>query len=87
MRCPATGVVRWPGGFDVVEQNEYPRDIMAQLAGRVGWIESESRRLVKAMRTRGRVVAPLPELLQRTGLALRDEIDTITAGINFTSRK
>ena len=61
---PATGVVRWLSGFDVVEQNEYPRDIMAQLAARVGWIESESRRLVKAMRMSRRVVALLPELLQ-----------------------
>lgn len=60
---PATGVVRWLSGFDIVEQSECPRSIMAKLAVRVGWVESESRRLVKAMRSSKRAVALLPELL------------------------
>lgn len=62
---PATGVVRWLSGFDVVEQNEHARDIMAQLFARVGWLELQSRRLVKSMRARKRgSIALLPELLR-----------------------
>lgn len=61
---PATGVVRWLSGFDVVEQSEDARYILAKLAARVGWIEYESRKLVREMRDKRRVVAVLPELLQ-----------------------
>jgi hypothetical protein len=61
---PATGVVRWLSGFDVVEQSEDARYILAKLAARVGWIEYESLKLVREMRDKRRVVAMLPELLQ-----------------------
>lgn len=60
---PPTGVVRWLSGFDVVEQNDHPRDIMTKLAERVGRVEQQSRKLVRAMKVRKRVVALLPELL------------------------
>lgn len=60
---PPTGVVRWLSGFDVVEQKDHPHDIMTTLAERVGRVEQQSRKLVRAMRARKRVVALLPELL------------------------
>ncbi|QQX89669.1 hypothetical protein JJQ59_34600 (plasmid) [Cupriavidus necator] len=61
---PLTGVVRWLSGFDVVEQHEHSREILAKLAERVGWVEWQSRQLVAVMKAKRRVVALLPELLQ-----------------------
>lgn len=40
------------------------RAIMMKLTERVGRIEQQSRKLVRAMKVRKRVVALLPELLQ-----------------------
>jgi hypothetical protein len=61
---PLTGVVRRLSSFDVVEQHEHSREILAKLADRVGWVEQRSRRLVAVMRADRQVVALQPELLQ-----------------------
>lgn len=60
---PPTGLVCGLSGFDVLQQSQHPRDFMTKLAERIGCVEQQSRKLVRARRARKRVIALLPAML------------------------
>ena len=61
---PPTGIVRWLAGFDISQQVDRPREVIAMLPESMALIEHRSLQLVATMIARRRVVAMLPELLR-----------------------
>ena len=61
---PPTGIVRWLARFELRQQFDHPREVIAMLPRSMALVERRSHEIVATMIRRQGVIALLPELLR-----------------------